>query len=239
MAPASNPRRCPGRRERVDNGRVPPIAPDAGPINARRRMPVEDRRRQIAEKGAELVARYGSYGVSMQTVADAVGLTLPGLNHHVKGRDELLSLIIETYYDDFADERSMADRLRAAGDPAPDGTMSLPRSLRRIVETNTGRPELVGLFMRLAVEAHDPGHPAHDYYARRHARLLSLMASLPWRLPDRFRDEVAFGDLLRTAFCAMDGTEVQALTDPDESMADLWARVERTLFGSPEWDGCR
>jgi hypothetical protein len=32
---------------------------------------------------------------------------------------------------------------------------------------------------------------------------------------------------------------VQSLTDPTESLADLWARAERTLFGSPEWDGHR
>ncbi|GIG24987.1 TetR/AcrR family transcriptional regulator [Cellulomonas denverensis] len=202
-------------------------------------MSVEDRRRQIAVKGAELVARYGSYGVSMQTVADAVGLTLPGLNHHVKSRADLLALIVETYYDDFSDEPTMLAHLRGLADPDDDGTLSLPTCLRRIVENNTQRPELVSLFMRLAVEAHDPAHPAHDYYAVRHARLLSLMASLPWRLPERFRDEHAFADLLRTAFCAMDGTEIQALTDPAESMADLWARVERTLFGAPEWDGCR
>lgn len=218
---------------------MPPITSAAEPINTRRRMPVEDRRRQIAVKGAELVARYGSYGVSMQTVADAVGLTLPGLNHHVKSRDDLLALIVETYYDDFTDEPTMLANLRELGAAEGDGSLSLPTCLRRIMETNARRPELVTLFMRLAVEAHDPAHPAHGYYAERHARLLSLMASLPWRLPERFRAEAAFGDLLRTAFCAMDGTEVQALTDPVESMADLWGRVERTLFGSPEWDSCR
>jgi AcrR family transcriptional regulator len=229
----------PAIRPHRHNGVVSPIASEAGPIRARRRMPVQDRRRQIAVQGAELVARYGSYGVSMQTVADAVGLTLPGLNHHVKSRDDLLALIVETYYDDFTDEPSMLANLRELAGGGDDGSLSLPTCLRRIVETNTRRPELVSLFMRLAVEAHDTAHPAHDYYASRHARLLSLMASLPWRLPERFRDEAAFGDLLRTAFCAMDGSEVQALTDPTESMADLWGRVERTLFGSPEWDGCR
>lgn len=218
-----------------------PHAPaDFPPINTRQRMPVEDRRRQIAEKGAELVARYGSYGVSMQTVADAVGLTLPGLNHHVKGRDELLSLIIETYYDDFTDAENLAARLRrfAGDDPDADG-LSLPRCLRAIVEANSARTELVGLFIRLAVEAHDPSHPAHDYYRQRHDELLSVMSSLPWHLPERFRTSGTFTDLLRTALCAMDGAEVQSLTDPDESLDDLWARAERTLFGSPEWDGYR
>lgn len=204
-------------------------------------MPVEDRRQQIAQKGAELVARYGSYGVSMQTVADAVGLTLPGLNHHVRDREELLSLIIEKYYDDFTDEGGLAAHLREfTGDATDsDGRLSLLGCLRGIVSANSERPELVGLFVRLAVEAHDPTHPAHAYYQRRHQNLLAAFCSLPWRLPDRFRESGALMDLLRTAFCAMDGAEVQALTDPHESLADLWGRIERTLFGAPEWDGYR
>jgi hypothetical protein len=65
------------------------------------------------------------------------------------------------------------------------------------------------------------------------------MGALPWHLPVRFRDPETFTDLLRTALAAMDGCEVQSLTDPTESLADLWARAERTLFGSPEWDGHR
>jgi AcrR family transcriptional regulator len=204
-------------------------------------MPVQDRRRQIAEKAAELVSRYGSYGVSMQTVADAVGLSLPGLNHHVKGRDELLSLIIETYYDDFDDDdSSIVARLRAlAGEDGDEGRLRLPRCLRGIVESNAARTELVGLFIRLAVEAHDPGHPAHRYYEQRHGHLLSVLSTIPWLLPARLEDEAVFEDLLRTALCAMDGAEVQALTDPRETLTDLWGRVERTLFGSAEWDGFR
>ncbi|WP_156155854.1 TetR/AcrR family transcriptional regulator [Demequina phytophila] len=209
------------------------------PIHTRTRMSVDARRRQIAEKGAELVARYGSYGVSMQTVADAVGLTLPGLNHHVRSRDDLLALIIETYYDDFADDASIAARLRAAGAPDAEGRLSLPAFLATTIAENVARPELVTLFVRLAVEAHDPSHPAHAYYARRHQRLLEAMRTVQWRLPPRFEDPAAFDDLLRTAFCEMDGVELQSLTDPDESMADLWGRAARTLFGGPEWDGLR
>jgi AcrR family transcriptional regulator len=174
----------------------------------------------------------------MQTVADAVGLTLPGLHHHVAGRDELLTLIIETYYDEHLDAAHLPDRLRALA-TAEDGTLRLPQALRRIVQANADRPELVALFVRLAVEAHDPEHPAHDYYRRRHHDLLTALGDLPWHLPARFRDPAAATDLLRTALAAMDGCEVQSLTDPAESLTDLWARAERTLFGAPEWDDHR
>lgn len=201
----------------------------SGPINSRRRLGVEERRRQIAEVGGELVARYGSYGVSMQAVADAVGLSLPGLLHHVRGRDELLALIVTAHYDD------------EGLSPALDGeaALSLPATLRGIVDRNLERPSLVALFVRLAVEAHDPAHPAHAYYRERHGTMLDRLRALPWSLPERFRDDGALLDLLRTALCAMDGAQAQSLTDPAEGLESLWSRVERTLFGAPEWDGYR
>lgn len=196
------------------------------PINSRRRLGVAERRRQIAEVGGGLVARYGSYGVSMQAVADAVGLSLPGLLHHVRGRDELLALIVEQHYD---------EQTEFLG----DGAVSLPGTLRGIVDRNLERPSLVALFVRLAVEAHEPAHPAHAYYRERHGAMLDRLRAVSWTLPERFHEPEALLDLLRTALCAMDGAQAQSLTDPVEGLDALWARIERTLFGGQEWDGMR
>ncbi|MDT0184843.1 TetR/AcrR family transcriptional regulator [Microbacterium sp. ARD31] len=193
----------------------------------RRRLSIADRRRQIAERGVELVARYGSYGVTMRQVADAVGLTLPGLSHHVGGRDELLTLIVETQFDD--------DPSGALTEAVANPSTSLPGLLRAIVQRNSERPQLTAVYLLLAVEAHAADHPAHDYYVERHARITAVFRDRPWRLPERFRSDGATSDLVRTSLSALDGVQLQALTDPRESAISLWARVERTLFGGPEW----
>lgn len=210
------------------------------PIGRRVRMTPEQRRDQIATQAAKLVARYGSYGVSMQSIADAVGLTLPGLYHYVKDRDELLALVVEHVYDqtmppmevlarEYRDERGLGE----------DAGLSLPWVMRRIVESNAERPEMVTLFMRLAVEAEDEHHPAHTYYRDRHQAVQERMLALPWRLPETYATTGQVRDLVVTAFFAMDGVQVQALTNPNETMVELWGRAERVLFPSPQWDDYR
>lgn len=202
------------------------------PEERRRRLTVEERRRQIAERSVALVAKYGSYGVSMQLVADAVGLSLPGLLHHVRSREELLTMIIELHFD-----------ARPDGSHPLDGSLdeaaSWPRFLRAIIERNAERPELTAVYLTLAVEAHDPVHPAHAYYESRHARILDELARRSWNVPQRFRESDALADLVRTSLSALDGVQLQALTDPREDARTLWARVERTLFGGAEWDDYR
>ncbi len=37
----------------------------------------------------------------------------------------------------------------------------------------------------------------------------------------------------------MDGVQVQVMTNPNETMTDLWSRAERVLFPSPTWDDYR
>ncbi|RBP99456.1 TetR/AcrR family transcriptional regulator [Bifidobacterium xylocopae] len=228
-------------------GRRPPIHTGAAgrPINHHERLAPQKRRARIAKEAARLIARYGSYGVSMQAIADAVGLTLPGLYHYVRNREELLSLIIETYYDDgaFSFESSLPPEelrgLEVGRDEQGRKLYSLPRYLNGIVKRNAQRMELVMLFMRLAVEAHDPQHPAYGYYRGRHAKMIGFMDGIRWKLPDGYRGQEAFHGLVRTAYCAMDGVQVQALTNPDDGIIELWAKADRVLFPSPEWDGCR
>ena len=199
------------------------------PINQRKRLSPAQRRKQITQEAVTLITQYGSYGFPMQALADAVGMTLPGLNHYVKNREELLSLVIETFYD--SEEGNAHTTLGAAishcdqTDSATKERRHLPGTLHETVRFNAKRPELVALFMRLAIEASDPEHPAHEFYQNRHNSILIDMTSVH--------------DLIVTAFFAMDGVQIQSLTNPNESMMQLWERAERILFPSPTWDGYR
>ncbi len=208
------------------------------PINRRKRLSPEERRAQIAQEGANLITRYGSYGFPMQSLADAVGLTLPGLNHYVKSREDLLSLVIESFYD--SSENSIAADVQTA-DEENDTQQgkSLPQAMRDAVSRNEKRSNMVSLFMRLAIEAEDPHHPAHEFYRDRHQSILDGMMGVKWHLPEEYRDPERLHDLIVTAFFAMDGVQIQSLTNPNEGMAQLWERAERVIFPSPMWDGYR
>ena len=152
------------------------------PINQRKRLSPAQRRKQITQEAVTLITQYGSYGFPMQALADAVGMTLPGLNHYVKNREELLSLVIETFYD--SEEGNAHTTLGAAishcdqTDSATKERRHLPGTLHETVRFNAKRPELVALFMRLAIEASDPEHPAHEFYQNRHNSILIDMTSV-------------------------------------------------------------
>jgi AcrR family transcriptional regulator len=207
------------------------------PIHRRERRSPEERRKQIAEEASKLIARYGSYGFSMQMLADAVKLTLPGLRHYVKNREELLALVIQMLYDDSVD--SFFVHTPESGNEDEQEMLSLPQTMRAVVQRNTTRPQMVTVFMRLAIEAEDPQHPAHKFYRDRHKSIITDLMSHSWRVPECYQDPRRLRDLIVTAFFAMDGVQIQSMTNPDETMMELWNRADSILFPSPIWDRYR
>ena len=71
-------------------------------------------------------------------------MTLPGLNHYVKNREELLSLVIETFYD--SEESNAPTTLGATinhcdkSDSATKECRNLPSALHETVCFNAKRP---------------------------------------------------------------------------------------------------
>ncbi|MFF5229027.1 TetR/AcrR family transcriptional regulator [Dactylosporangium sp. NPDC000521] len=78
----------------------------------RTRLPAAERRRQILTAATRLVAERGFWGLSMQDVATACGLTVPGLLHHVGSKDGLLIAILE--HRDAEDARALDSLLTGA-----------------------------------------------------------------------------------------------------------------------------
>ena len=138
-------------------------------------MPHRDPERlsQIERTAAELFGRSGYYATSLQSLADAVGLTKAGLLHYVGSKDNLLTLVMRDVYD--AD--AMA-KLGADDNDQPIGTVSLPGYLRNIVAQNAERPHLVRLFTMLNTETLNPDHPARQYFQDRERLLEHLGQAL-------------------------------------------------------------
>ncbi|MGY5765337.1 TetR/AcrR family transcriptional regulator [Brachybacterium sp. DNPG3] len=201
------------------------------------RLTPEERIAQILEASTDLVARHGFYGLSLQDVADAVGLTQPGLLHYVKNKDGLLQLLVDQRYD----RRFDPDDFIATGDPAaihPDG-VSLPAYFRYLVRHNAQDPQLIRLHMVLSAESTFPEHPAHEHYATRPSEVWALYSATTWRLPPEIGTFEDARELVEMALAAMDGLQLRMFRNPPIDLEEAWDRFDRVLFPSPVWDDYR
>ena len=63
------------------------------------RLTPEERIEQIVTVSTSLVAQNGFYGLSLQSVADGVGITQAGLLHYIGNKEGLLELLLDKRYD--------------------------------------------------------------------------------------------------------------------------------------------
>ncbi|HWD03674.1 MAG TPA: TetR/AcrR family transcriptional regulator [Amycolatopsis sp.] len=87
--------------------------------SASRRQLVEN---ELLDRAAALFAERGFEGTTLQDIAEAIGITRPSLYHYIKGKDDLLGMLVsgltETAAADLAaleaSDRSWSDRLSEA-----------------------------------------------------------------------------------------------------------------------------
>lgn len=204
------------------------------------RLTAAARREQIVDVATELVARHGFNGLSLQDVADGVGISQAGLLHYIGNKNGLIELLLGDRYD----AQGTPEDFLATGDPAathPEG-MSLPAYLRYLVSLNESRPRLMELYMTLGVEATDPEHPAHAYFVNRPEEVWQHYSRFTWRLPPAIIEAGGWPTmrpLVEMAIEAMDGAQIRVTRRPAVTLHEEWARWEQVLFPSPTWDGYR
>lgn len=201
------------------------------------RLSREERLASILEVAARQVAARGYFGLSLQGVADEVGITQPGLLHYIGSKEGLLRLLVEQRYD----RRFDPEVFLASGAPGSDrdGGPSFPAYLRYLVENNAKDPELIRLYMVLGTESSSPAHPAHDYFDARPDHVWALYSQTPWRLPPAVGGWEAMRDLVELCIEAMDGIQIRLFRSPAIDMRTEWLKFEPLLFPSPVWDGYR
>lgn len=196
------------------------------------RLPAAQRRRQILDATTRLIGESGFWALSMQDVADACGLTVPGLLHHVGSKDGLLLAVLD--HRDEEDFRSLSEHLgldaRHMWGRWPT-QITLPRVCEALVRRNVTQPEIVRLFSVLQAESLAPDHPASRYLAERQERALHGFAALA---DDRVPDPMS---LARQVMAMMDGLQIQWLRAPESTdLVAEWQAAAAKIFAGLRLD---
>jgi AcrR family transcriptional regulator len=185
----------------------------------RRRLTPEQRRAQIVAEATRLVAERGFNGISLQAVADACGMSVPGLLHYVGTKDGLLVAVLA--------HRDEVD-LEVTGLASPPDQIASPRAvLDALMAHNAGQREIVRLYTVLNAESLNPDHPAHEYFTRRYVDSFERLRAL---LGPHYEGADA---LAHDIIAAMDGAQLQWLRFPERiDLVDAWRRQADAIFAA-------
>lgn len=196
----------------------------------------QTRKQEIAQAAAQLISQRGYKGITLKDVADAVGMSQPGILHYVGSKKGVLSLIVTEVYAVYGTPEEFLTTNLPGSDPnAPH----FPAYLRYLVDHNASRRELVQLFMVLQTESFDPQHPLHHYFQDRADRVWKHYSHIPWSLPPGMDWNTDMRPYVRLSLEAMDGIQLRWLRKPPLNFQQEWAHFEALLYPSPRWDDYR
>lgn len=196
----------------------------------------EERRREILDAAVRLISERGYNGMSVQDVADMVGVTKQGVLRYIGSKDNLLAMVYRENYN----VGGNVDDFRVSGLPGSTADdLRLPAYLRYLVDYNSRRRMLVQLFTMLQVETFNPDHPLHEEFADRQNSIWRYYSSFDWRIPPAFSSFDGVRPTVRKALEAMDGIQLRWLREPAIDLNEEWVEFEPLLFPSPLWDGYR
>ncbi|WP_062525965.1 TetR/AcrR family transcriptional regulator [Demequina rhizosphaerae] len=192
------------------------------------------KREEILAAALEIIAANGFSGASLQEIAQAVGLSKAGVLHYFDSKEELFVAVLRRR--DALDQAAAgASDLEMIDLEAIDRAGITLHSFVAPIRHNVEVPGLTQLYTRLAAEATDPAHAAHDYFVERYAGSVEGLAHLIALLRDAGRlradiDPEAVADML---LALADGLQTRWLLDPE---VDMPARIEAfiSLLETPD-----
>ncbi|WP_084797205.1 TetR/AcrR family transcriptional regulator [Alloscardovia sp. HMSC034E08] len=203
----------------------------------KKRMTADERREQIAQSAARIIAQKGFWGMSLRDIAEDLNITEALIYYYVDSKDDLLRLVIKKIYDSQAmDNFNYSNALACDTDGGEH--CYFPRFTLNIVLTNCERTMLVKLFTILYAESLDPQHPAHDYFINRHRRFWSIVSEINWMLPEPYAsDRERFYELWSLAMSVMGGLQLRWLADDSMNLVNEWMEFCAELFPLDVWEG--
>lgn len=166
-------------------------------------------REKILQAALEFFSRDGFRGAKLSEIAQAAGLTEPGLLHHFPSKNHLLMQVL--------DERDRVNQKRINDILSQEGSHVLD-SLHALVKHNATVPGLVQLFTVLVAESLVPEHPAREFFVQRYQRTRSNLveAIAKAQKAGEIRQDISAEVLGVLLFAVMDGLQVQWLLQPEQ-----------------------
>ncbi|MEW5868261.1 MAG: TetR/AcrR family transcriptional regulator [Chloroflexota bacterium] len=183
------------------------------------------RKEQLIREAIHFFGQSGYRGARLAEIANAAGITEPGLLHHFPSKEHLLMEVLA--------ERDRIDRERF--DPSLHGEMQDPLTvIQKLVEYNETVPGLVQLFTVLAAESLDEQHPGHEFFMQRYQNIREQSIDVLEKAQARgeIRSDIPVEDLAIMLFAMMDGLQIQWLYEPEKvNMARIFAQFHGLLKG--------
>lgn len=184
------------------------------------------KRKLYLAEAIEIIGERGYYGFGLQQLAERCGITKAGLLHHFGSKDQLLIEVLR--------ERDHHNSILVGGVLSPSDfadAKTLTRqgmigALHEVIARSVAQPEMLRLFAILSVEALNPQHPAHDYFAARDAAIRESFAQMLLAHVDA--PQSAALHLL----ASMKGMEQEWLQTPEAfDLLEEWRLAVRRILG--------
>ncbi|MCH4209316.1 TetR/AcrR family transcriptional regulator [Bifidobacterium sp.] len=166
----------------------------------------ERTRNRILDAALRLFSRSGSNGVSLRAIAKEADISHAGLLKYFADKDELILAAIAR-----RDHFPAALEIRSYNDVGPEDYLPL---FLEAIEHNMSNPGVVGMFAKVAAEATNPEHPAHDYFKTRYAQLTDKLAQSIRFITGCTQSEAR--ERAEEFIAFVDGIQIQWLLRPDE-----------------------
>ena len=166
-------------------------------------------REKIIHSAMESFAQKGFRGAKMADIAQAAGLTGPGLLHHFPSKTHLLMEVLK--------ERDRIHK-KQTDETLQKNNNDILEVAAELVEQNQATPGIIQLFNLLVAESISPEHPAHGYFKQRYhnGREAWVQIIAQGQAQGDIRSDISADDLGVLLLAMMDGLQVQWLMEPEK-----------------------
>ena len=176
------------------------------------------------QEAAKSFGVYGFRGATLSSIAQAVGLTEPGLLHYFPSKVHLLRGVLE-----YRDQQDV-EKYKAIFDR---DSSTLFDSMQDIVARNEQTPGLVQLFTVLVGESIRKDHPSHDFFVNRYTNLkkMTRKSLTNYINAEGLATECDIDQLVSLIIAVMDGLQIQWLLNPqDMSMSESFNLFSKIIL---------